>query len=99
MRTRRQSEIAYRGEGTARRPCVRGSGLDVWEICEMVDASRSIDDLTSETHLTKRHVELALAYRKDHAEEIRQAIDENNRPVSEWRKLYPFVRYSARPIR
>jgi hypothetical protein len=36
VRTRRFAGIGFRGEDAARRPWVIGSGLDIWEITQMV---------------------------------------------------------------
>jgi uncharacterized protein (DUF433 family) len=70
---------------------VIGTGLDVWEICQMVEEFESIDELVAETQLTERQVRLALAYRDEYPEEIEEAIGENRRPLEEWQQLYPFV--------
>lgn len=92
MRTRRFPGIAFRGEDAQRRPWVIGTGLDVWEICQLTDEYESLEELQADTHLTARQVQLALAYRQRYAEEIEAAIAENSRPMEEWRELYPFVR-------
>ena len=95
MRTRAFPGIGFRGEDAARRPWVLGSGLDVWEICQMADDLASVEDLVADTHLSERQVRLALAYRERYPDEIEQAIEENSRPVEEWRELFPFVRAPA----
>jgi uncharacterized protein (DUF433 family) len=91
---RRFPGIAFRGDDWARRPWVVGTGLDVWEILDML---RSYDGdvrrLIADNHLEQRQVQLARAYRDEHPEEIDEAIVENRRPVEELRTLYPFVRY------
>lgn len=92
MRTRRFPGVAFRGEDALRGPWVIGTGLDVWEICQLVEEFEGIDELIAETQLESRHVELALAYRDWYPEEIEAAIAENRRPVEEWLELYPFVR-------
>ena len=91
MRTRRFPGIGFRGEDAARRPWVIGSGLDVWEICHMADDFGSTEALVTETQLSNRQVRLALVYRERYPDEIDQAIEENSRPVEEWRELFPFV--------
>ena len=95
MRTRRFPGIAFRGEVAQRRPWVIGSGLDVWEICQLVEEFAGIDELVAETQLVPRQVQLALAYRDRYPEEIEAAIAENRRPAEEWLELYPFVRAST----
>jgi uncharacterized protein (DUF433 family) len=97
MRTRRFPGIAFRDEDVRRRPWVIGTGLDVWEICEMIDEAGSTDELIADTQLTEQHVHLALAYREHYPDEIEQAINENRRPVEEWYELYPFVRRPPAP--
>ncbi len=91
MRTRRYPGIAFRGEDAARRPWVIGTGLDVWEICQMVDEFESVNELVADTQLTERQVRLALAYREEYPEEIDDAIRENRRPAANWQELFPFV--------
>ena len=61
----------------------------------MVQDSGSVANLVAETHLSKLQVRRALAYWKSHLAEIEQAIEENSRPLREWRELYPFVRMPA----
>lgn len=92
MRTRRFPGIAFRGEDARRRPWVIGTGLDVWEICQLVEEFEGVDELVVETQLVPRQVQLALAYRDRYPDEIEAAIAENRRPVEEWLELYPFVR-------
>lgn len=92
MRTRRFPGIAFRGEDAARRPWVFGTGLDIWEICQMAEEFESVEGLVRETHLTERQVRLAFAYREHYPEEIEQAVEENRRPPEQWQELYPFVR-------
>jgi uncharacterized protein (DUF433 family) len=95
VRTRRFAGIGFRGEDAGRRPWVIGSGLDVWEIVQMVDDFGSIDLLVTETQLTERQVRLALAYRESYPDEVAEAIAQNRRPPEEWHELYPFIEQSA----
>jgi len=94
-RIRRFPGIGFRGDDIYRVPWVIGTGLDVWEVVEMLDDFGSLERLVRETHLTPVHVRMALAYRDAYPEEIEEAIAENRRPVQEWRSLYPFIQ-SAR---
>jgi hypothetical protein len=84
----------FRGEDAARRPWVIGSGLDIWEIIQMLDDLGSIGRLTEETQLTERHARLAVAYRDSYPEEIVEAIAQNQRTAAEWHELYPFIELS-----
>jgi uncharacterized protein (DUF433 family) len=88
--------IAFRGR--PRRAWVIGSGLDVWEIVELVDAYKNdVAALTADHPLvSKRHVRTALAYGTQFGDEIAQLLDENRRPLAELRDLYPFLQSSAR---
>jgi uncharacterized protein (DUF433 family) len=94
IRVRRFAGVGFRGEDAARRPWVIGSGLDVWEIIQMLDDLGSIARLTEETQLTERQVRLAIAYRDSYPEETAEAVAQNRRTVAEWRELYPFIEFS-----
>lgn len=95
VRTRRFAGIGFRGEDSQRRPWVIGSGLDVWEVVQMLEDFGSIERFVQETHLSERQVQLAIAYRDSYPEEIAQAIAQNRRSVEDWRELYPFIQVSA----
>jgi uncharacterized protein (DUF433 family) len=95
VRTRRFAGIGFRGEDASRRPWVIGSGLDVWEIVQMVEDFGSIDSLVAETRLTERQVRLALAYRESYPDEVAEAIAQNRRAPEEWHELYPFIELST----
>jgi uncharacterized protein (DUF433 family) len=90
-RTRRFPGIGFRGDDVRRRPWVIGSGLDVWEIVQMLDDFGSVARLVADTQLSERQIALARAYRDNHPDEIAEAIAENRLSVDEWRTLYPFV--------
>lgn len=94
VRTRRFAGIGFRGDDAARRPWVIGSGLDVWEIIQMIEDFGSTEELVEQTQLSERHVHLAIAYRESYPEEIVEAITENRRTVEQWRELYPFIEFS-----
>jgi uncharacterized protein (DUF433 family) len=95
VRTRRFAGIGFRGEDVGRRPWVIGSGLDVWEIVQMVDDFGSIERLLEEMHLTERQIRLALAYRESYPDEVAEAIAQNRPTAEEWHELYPFIEFSA----
>jgi uncharacterized protein (DUF433 family) len=90
-RTRRFPGIGFRGDDAARRAWVVGSGLDVWELIQMVEDFGSGERLVAETHLTERQVQLALAYRDAYPEEISDAVADNRRSADELETLYPFI--------
>lgn len=93
-RGRRFAGVAFRGDDPSREAWVIGSGLDVWEIVEMLQDYGSVERLVSETELNERQVELACAYYESYPEEIDEAIAENRRPLAELRELYPFIAVS-----
>jgi uncharacterized protein (DUF433 family) len=94
IRMRRFAGIGFRGEDAARRPWVIGSGLDIWEIIQMLDDFGSIERLADGTQLTERQVRLAISYRDSYPEEIAEAIAQNRRTAAEWLELYPFIEIS-----
>lgn len=95
VRTRRFPGIAFRGDDARRRPWLIGSGLDIWEIIQMLEDFGSVPRLVRGTQLNERQVRLALAYRDTYPEEIAEAISANRRPVDEWLTLYPFVQLTS----
>ena len=97
LRTRRFPGIAFRGDAHRRRPWVIGTGLDVWEIVQMLEDFGSVEQLVENSHLQERHVRLAVAYRERYPEEIDAAVAENRLPFEEWRERFPFVVTSETP--
>ena len=78
---RRFADIGFRGEDWDRRPWVIGTGLDVWEIVDMLRSyDGDVDRLVADNHLERRHVQLALSYHEEHREEIDEAIAEDRHP-------------------
>ena len=94
-KTRRFPGIGFRGP-EPRRPWVIGSGLDVWEISEMLGDFGSVQKLLRQTHLTERDVRLANAYREAYPDEVEQSRAENRRSTEHLRELYPFVQVASR---
>ena len=94
VRTRRFAGIGFRGDDAARRPWVIGSGLDVWEIVQMLDDFGSIESLVGQTQLSERQVRLAVAYRDGYPDEVAEAGAENRRTAEQWHELYPFIELS-----
>lgn len=90
-RTRRFPGMAFRGDDARRRAWVIGSGLDVWEIVQMVDEFGSPDKLVAGTQLSSAQVRLAVAYRDAYPAEVDDAIADNRRPLEELRTLFPFI--------
>ncbi len=96
MRTRRFTGIGFRDEDAARRPWVIGSGLDIWEIIQMLEDFGSIDSLVEQTQLSERQVHLAIIYRDSYPDEIAEAIAENRRTAEQWHELLPLTLVESR---
>lgn len=90
-RARRFAGIAFRGDDAGRRAWVIGSGLDVWEIAQMVDESGSPGALERDSELSAGQIRLAIAYRAAYAAEIDGLIEENRRPLTDVEALFPFI--------
>jgi hypothetical protein len=87
--------IAFRGR--PRRAWVIGSGLDVWEIVELLRSYRGDEGSLLADHplLGVRALRAARAYAERFSEEIDGLIEENQRPLSELRELYPFLQVGS----
>jgi uncharacterized protein (DUF433 family) len=95
-KTRLHPGVAFRGR--PRRAWVIGSGLDVWEIIELLGSYRDDVAALAADHplVTDRHVRTARAYAAQFAEEIEKLLAENRRPASELAGLYPFLQQPGR---
>jgi hypothetical protein len=85
--------IAFR-DGKPRRAWAIGSGLDVWQIIEMIRSYRGDEKSLLANHplVTDSHLHLARAYAERFPEEIEALIEANHRPLEEIVELYPFIR-------
>jgi uncharacterized protein (DUF433 family) len=94
-RMRRFPGIGFRDEDANRRAWVIGTGLDVWELIQLLqDYEGSVERLLADhENVTRRAVELAQAYHASYPEEIDEKIADNRRPLSELRELYPFAEF------
>lgn len=94
-RMRRFPGIGFRGEEPYREAWLIGTGLDVWELIEMLQDHDSVEQLLeSHERVSQRSVELAQAYYTSYAEELDEKIADNRRPLSDLRELYPFANFS-----
>ena len=83
--------IAFRGR--PRRAWVIGTGLDVWELVELLGAYGG-DVIRLRKHhplVTDRAARIAQAYGERFPEEIEELVAANRRAPDELRTLYPFV--------
>ncbi len=83
--------VAFRGR--PRRAWVIGSGLDVWEIMDLLRSYAGDEEGLRECHplIGERHLRAARAYAERFPEEIEPLLAENRRPLDELRQLYPFL--------
>jgi len=94
-RTHRFPGIGFKGEDYDRRAWVVGTGMDVWELVELLrsyegDGAALIADFP---RVTRRHLHIAQAYTHAYPDEVESEIAANNRPISEWLELYPFIEH------
>jgi hypothetical protein len=85
--------IGYRGR--PRRAWVIGSGLDVWEIVDLLRSYGGDAKKLRESHplVSDRHLRLARVYAERFPEEIEGLLEANRRPLDELRALYPFLEF------
>jgi uncharacterized protein (DUF433 family) len=88
LRMRRFPGLVFRGPEHRRRASVAGAGMDVWEVVMIHDAEGR-ETLLEAHPLTERQLDLALAYYREHPEEVDRTLQENDRPPEYWQKLYP----------
>lgn len=90
-KTRLFPGIAFRG--TPRRAWAIGSGLDVWEIVELLRSYDRDEKRLTADHplLDSRRLRIARAYAESFPDEIESQAAENRRPLQELAELYPFL--------
>ena len=83
--------IAFRG--TPRRAWVIGSGLDVWEIVDLLRSYGDDEKRLREDHplVNERHVRLARAYAERFPQEVDAFLEAGRRPLEDLLSLYPFL--------
>jgi hypothetical protein len=72
---------------------VIGTGLDVWEILELLRSYAGDEQQLRAAHplIDDRHLRLARAYGERFPEEIAAFAEDSRRPLDELRQLYPFL--------
>jgi uncharacterized protein (DUF433 family) len=85
--------IGFRGR--PRRAWVIGTGLDVWEVIDLLDSfeKETAAILDNYPLLTERALRLAQAYAERFPDEITHLLEGNRRPLEELRALYPFIQF------
>jgi uncharacterized protein (DUF433 family) len=85
--------IGFRGR--PRRAWVIGTGLDVWEVIDIVESfeSDTTEILVNYPLLSERALRLAQGYANRFPEEISRFLEGNRRPVEELKALYPFITF------
>lgn len=93
-KTRLFPGVGFRG--TPRRAWLIGSGLDVWELIEMLASYRNDVDELRRNHplVADRHVRLARAYAERFPDEIEAFLEAQRMPLDELRALYPFLEFT-----
>ncbi len=93
-KTRLFPGIAFRG--SPRRAWIIGTGLDVWEILELLRSYADDEQRLCAAHPTvdERHLRLARAYGERFPDEVVVFRDQIDRSLDELRRLYPFLQTS-----
>jgi hypothetical protein len=83
--------VAFRG--TPRRAWMIGTGLDVWEILELLRSYAGDEQQLRAAHplIGERHLRLARAYGERFPDDIAPLVADSRRPLDELRQLYPFL--------
>jgi hypothetical protein len=83
--------IAFRGR--PRRAWVIGTGLDVWEVIELIRAYEGDLRKVRKYHprVTERAARIAEAYSNRFPDDVESFLAANRRPLEELRELYPFL--------
>ena len=84
--------------GTPRRAWVIGTGLDVWEVLELLRSHGNDENALRASHalVGDRHLRLARAYGMRFPDEIERFAEIARRPVDETLALYPFLQRQKR---
>jgi uncharacterized protein (DUF433 family) len=91
-RTRLFPGIGFRDEPS--RAWVIGTGLDVWQLIEMLRDFNDVDALRDAfPRITEHHIQIAEAYAERFPEEIEAAIEANHPPLDELLEQYPFIQH------
>jgi uncharacterized protein (DUF433 family) len=90
-KTRLFPGIAFRG--SPRRPWVIGTGLDVWQVVELLRSHGSDLESLQESHplVTERHLRLIRAYAERFPDDLERELAAHRRRVEELEERFPFL--------
>lgn len=90
-KTRLAPGIAFRG--SPRRAWAIGSGLDVWELVDLLASYGGDEQKLRANHplVSDGHLRVARAYAVRFPAEVEAFLEESRRPLDELRSLYPFL--------
>ncbi len=92
LRSRRFSGVVFVEGPAGRRAHMAGTGLDVWEIIELVNEYGSPEAvIRSFPHLTRVAIRTTLAYAREYPEEIRVFLELNARSPETLSRDFPHV--------
>lgn len=76
-----------------RRAWVIGTGLDVWELIDLLQSYKGDVAKLREDYplVAEHHVRIARAYAERFPDEIEEILAEQRRPLEELLELYPFL--------
>lgn len=63
----------------------------VWEIAQLLDEAGSPNALAKDSELSAGQIRLAMAYRAAYPAEIDDLIEDNRRPLTDVKALFPFI--------
>lgn len=82
-------QIEFYDNGPARRAVIRGTGLEVWELIQIVKAhGGDVEAAMESTGRSRVQVEAAIAYYGAYPEDIDVLVEENERAYAEGRAAY-----------
>jgi hypothetical protein len=90
-KTRLFPGVGFRG--TPRRAWVIGSGLDVWEIVDLLRSYEGDEAALHESHplVSERHVRLARAYAERFPDEVGAFVEQQRQPLEDLLAVFPFL--------
>jgi uncharacterized protein (DUF433 family) len=92
LRSRRFPGVVFVEGPAGRRAHLAGTGLDVWEVAELVNEYGSPEPVLRDfPHLTRLAIRTALAYAGEHPEEIQAFLELNARSPEILRREFPHV--------